>query len=75
METKRNLTDGFHRLSRKERLRRLQELCALSDEDIDVLSGNQPLSLDIAEHLIENVIGYFPIPMGVATNFTIDGRE
>ena len=53
----------------------MQELCALSDEDIDVLSGNQPLSLDIAEHLIENVIGYFPIPMGVATNFTIDGRE
>jgi hydroxymethylglutaryl-CoA reductase len=28
----------------------------------------------LAEHFIENVIGYFQMPMGVATNFVIDGR-
>jgi hydroxymethylglutaryl-CoA reductase len=75
MIKKRRLTEGFHRLSRAERLSRVRELCDLDDDDIDVLSGRNPLSFDIAEHLIENVLGYFPIPLGVATNFTIDGRD
>jgi len=75
MENKRNLTENFHRLTRNERLNRLQEVIGLSDADIDVLSGKTPLPLEIAEHLIENVIGYFPMPLGLATNFTIDGRD
>lgn len=75
METKRHLTEGFHRVSRLERLERVKELCDLNDEDLMVLSGERPFSLDVAEHLIENVIGYFPIPLGVATNFTIDGHD
>jgi len=75
METKRILTEGFHRVSPSERLNRVKELCSLSEEDIAILSGDSPLSLGIAEHLIENVIGYFPLPIGVATNFTIDGRD
>lgn len=71
----RHLTEGFHRLSQGERLRRVQKLCALDPEDVAVLSGERRLPPEIAEHLIENVIGYFPIPLGVATNFTIDGRD
>ncbi len=75
MEIQRQLTEGFHRLSRAERLRRVQSLCELTDQDLAVLSGDRPMSFDIAEHLIENVLGYFSMPMGVATNFTIDGRD
>lgn len=75
METKRHLTEGFHRLTRAERLKRVRDLCGLEADEIDTLSGKKPVSPEIAEHLIENVIGYFPIPMGVATNFTIDGRD
>src|SRR4051812_24376024 len=75
METKRYLTEGFHRLSRADRLERVQELCGLSNDDLNILSGSAPPSTDIAEHLIENALGYFPIPLGVATNFTIDGRD
>jgi hydroxymethylglutaryl-CoA reductase len=75
MENKRHLTEGFHRLSRKERLERVQELCHLSEEEVSALSGESPLSFDVAEHLIENVVGYFSIPLGVATNFTIDGKD
>ncbi|MGK5082766.1 hydroxymethylglutaryl-CoA reductase, degradative [Bdellovibrionota bacterium FG-1] len=75
MESKRHLTERFHRLSRGQRLERVQELCSLTDEDISVLSGERTLPPEIAEHLIENVVGYFPIPLGVATNFTIDGRD
>jgi hydroxymethylglutaryl-CoA reductase len=75
MGKERNLTEGFHRLSQEQRLDIVQSVCNLEDEEIKVLSGETQLPADIAEHLIENVIGYFPIPLGVATNFTIDGRD
>jgi hydroxymethylglutaryl-CoA reductase len=75
MDTRRNLTEGFHRLSRQERLDRIQGICDLSKEDMDVLSGKKPMPYEVAEHLIENVVGYFQIPLGVATNFTIDGKD
>ncbi len=75
MEDKRKLMEGFHRLSRQERLARVRQISQLTDEDIRILSGERALPLDVAEHLIENVVGYFPLPLGVATNFNIDGRD
>jgi hydroxymethylglutaryl-CoA reductase len=75
MEKYRKLTEGFHRLSRIERLARVQVICGLDDEDVRVLSGEKALSPAIAENLIENVVGYFPIPLGIATNFNIDGKD
>jgi hydroxymethylglutaryl-CoA reductase len=75
MENKRHLIEGFHRLTQRQRLARVGELCDLSEEDLNILSGQTPLPTEIAEHLIENVVGYFPIPLGIATNFTIDGRD
>lgn len=75
METQRGLTEGFHRLSQSERLSRVKQLCGLDQKDVDVLSGKSPLPPEVSEHLIENVIGYFPLPLGVATNFTVDGRD
>ncbi len=66
--------EGFHRISRTERLERLARICDLTQEEMQTLSGEKSLSLDVAEHLIENVVGVFPIPMGIATNFRIDGR-
>lgn len=67
--------EGLHRLSRNERLKRVQKFSGLTNLDAQVLSGEIPLPAEIAEHLIENVIGYFPLPLGVATNFRIDGRD
>ena len=71
----RDLTEGFHRLSRQERLNRVQTICGLTNEDLRVLTGETQLSSEVAEHLIENVVGYFPIPLGLATNFKIDEQE
>ncbi len=75
MEAKRKLMEGFHRLSQAERLRRVGKIAGLETEDQKILSGETPLPAEIAENLIENVIGYFPVPLGVATNFNIDGRD
>jgi len=66
---------GFHRVSREERLRRVQSFCDLSDQEMSFLSGETPISPDLAENFIENVVGYFPMPLGMATYFNIDGRD
>ncbi|MEQ1878354.1 MAG: hydroxymethylglutaryl-CoA reductase, degradative [Bdellovibrionia bacterium] len=75
METKIELMEGFHRLSSAERRERLKDICGLTPHELRVLSGEVTLPPEIAENLIENVVGYFPIPLGIATNFNIDGRD
>ncbi len=75
MDETRTMMEGFHRLSREERLRRVQAIAGLSSHEADILSGAIPTPPEVAEHLIENVVGYFSIPLGVATNFNIDGRD
>ncbi|MBC7386133.1 MAG: hydroxymethylglutaryl-CoA reductase, degradative [Cryobacterium sp.] len=72
---RRELLENFHRLTRSERLSRVREFCQLSEHETQILSGEIPFPLEIAEHLIENVVGFFPLPMGVATNFCIDGKD
>jgi hydroxymethylglutaryl-CoA reductase len=44
----------------------------LSDADVAALRAG--LSLDQADHMIENVIGTYSLPMGVAQNFVVNGR-
>lgn len=66
---------GFSKLDRAERLERLRQMGALSREDVTFLSHDaKNMGVDLAEHFIENAIGYFQLPMGVAANFVIDGR-
>lgn len=72
---KQKLMERFHQLTLDERLERVKAISGLSEEDAAILSGKIALPLEVAEHLIENVVGYFPIPLGVATNFQIDGRD
>jgi hydroxymethylglutaryl-CoA reductase len=67
--------ENFHRMSREERLLKLRTVCGLTEEETRILSGETPFPLEVAEHLIENVVGSFPLPIGVATNFRIDGRD
>lgn len=70
-----HLFQGFSKLSRSERLDRLKTMSNLSDDDLEVLDGTQPLDLDLAEHFIENLIGIFPMPLGLAAYFRVDGRD
>lgn len=66
---------GFSKLSREERFQRLLELGAVTQEDIGFLQQGGIKDLNLADKLIENVIGYFQLPLGVATNFNINGRD
>jgi len=65
----------FYKLSRAERLQLLQTETELTDSDLAVLSGEQGLSGDDADHMIENAVGVFGLPLGIARYFKINGRE
>ncbi|MBA3537417.1 MAG: hydroxymethylglutaryl-CoA reductase, degradative [Tatlockia sp.] len=69
------LFQGFSKLAREERFERLVAMGALTAEDIDYLRAGAVQDTVLADKLIENVIGYFQLPLGVATNFFIDGKN
>ncbi|RMF91716.1 MAG: hydroxymethylglutaryl-CoA reductase, degradative [Methanobacteriota archaeon] len=65
---------GFYRLSPEERLKIVKEFSGLSGEETSLLSG-RGLTLEQADRMIENVIGTIEVPVGIATNFLINGRD
>ena len=69
------LSAGFSKLNRKERHQRLLQMGLLTAEDIDMLNAGEGLTPDLAERLVENVIGCFQIPLGIAVNFNIDQQD
>ena len=66
---------GFYRLPIKERLSILAEKAELTSEETELLTSGGGLTMDIADRMIENVIGSISYPMGVAVNFRIDGVD
>ncbi|MFJ5769327.1 hydroxymethylglutaryl-CoA reductase, degradative [Psychrobacillus sp. NPDC093180] len=66
---------GFYRLSTKERFEIVTKGCDLTENEINFLSGEYPLSMELADSMIENVVGQIGIPVGVATNFKINGKD
>lgn len=69
------LFQGFSKLDREERFQRLLDLGAMTPDDVVYLRQGAIQNTNLADKLIENVIGYFQLPLGVATNFCIDGRD
>ncbi|MEM2006165.1 MAG: hydroxymethylglutaryl-CoA reductase, degradative [Sulfolobales archaeon] len=66
---------GFYKLSLEERVKAVKEFAELTDEEVVLLRRVGRLGLDVADKMIENVIGTFELPYGVAVNFLINGRE
>ncbi len=67
---------GFSKLTRKERFTRLIMMGVLKKEDVAAIQKtNCIFENDLAEKFIENSLGYFMLPIGVATNFNINGKD
>ena len=66
---------SFSILSPSERRRILKKVAGLTEEEIEALSLPGSLSLDMADRMIENVVGLIPVPIGIASGFLINGRE
>jgi len=65
---------GFYKLSFKKRLKVLEGFAGLNKEEIKILSNRGALG-EIGERMIENVVGTMPLPLGIATNFLINGKD
>ena len=66
---------GFFKLSVEERMKEVAEFCTLTPEEQAILKEADSLDMDKADHMIENVIGRFTLPMGVGINFVINGKD
>jgi len=64
---------GFYLLSVEERIKLIAEKSKLTNEEVEAL--NSGISLELADAMVENVIGHISIPLGVAANFKVNGKE
>lgn len=64
---------GFYKLPIKERLEFVKTFSNLSEEEVEILSSS--LDLKTADRMIENVLGTFDLPIGLALNFLINDRD
>ncbi len=66
---------GYRNKTPKERLAALSAATGLSAKDADLLGNPAALPIELANGMIENVVGTFQLPLGIATNFLINGRD
>ncbi len=64
---------GFYNLTLDERRAQLADAADLPLSDL--LPFNSLLPTDIASHMVENVVGTFSLPLGIALNFQVNGRD
>ncbi|MDH5690564.1 MAG: hydroxymethylglutaryl-CoA reductase, degradative [Candidatus Bathyarchaeota archaeon] len=66
---------GFYKLTPKERMKYVKDFADLTDEEVKILQSTGSLEMELADRMIENVVGTFPLPLGIAMNFLINGRD
>ena len=72
-DEKSSLVSGFYKLSIDDRRAVVKRFAALSDEESALFAS--PLDLPTADRMIENVIGTFELPLGLAVNFRINTKD
>ena len=66
----------FFEKSRKDRLDSVRNFANLSDDDLATLENSEGgISFEKADKMVENAIGTFSLPLGIATNFKINGKD
>src|SRR3990170_1798977 len=75
MKAKTSQLPGFYKLNPKDRVQLVKEFADLTDEEVKTLQSTGSLDLDLANRMIENVVGAFPVPLGIAVNFLINKRD
>lgn len=66
---------GFYKLPVKDRLARLREAGKISAEDEGLLLDGDALKMEVADRMIENVVGRFHLPFAVVPGFLVNGKE
>jgi hydroxymethylglutaryl-CoA reductase len=66
---------GFFKLSIPERISQIAQRAGLDEADLLFLSQSEHLPVHTANHMIENCIGTFELPLGLAMNLRVDGVD
>ncbi|KRC86015.1 3-hydroxy-3-methylglutaryl-coenzyme A reductase [compost metagenome] len=66
---------NFRALTPAQRLAHVAQVTGLTDEEIALVAQPGALPVPRADGMIENVIGTFELPFGVAGNFQVNGRD
>jgi hydroxymethylglutaryl-CoA reductase len=73
------LTDSsipkFHEKTRNEKLGILELFSNLSKEDIEIIRNEGGINFEQANNMVENAIGTISYPLGISTNFKINGTD
>jgi hydroxymethylglutaryl-CoA reductase len=65
---------GFYKLTLAERVDTVGDWAGLTDEERQILAGTG-LQPSQADHMIENVVGTYELPLGIAVNFKVNGKD
>jgi len=74
IDYRRVATLNFSKLSQKERMYYLKNAANLTEQEARILQAGK-IELEAADRMIENVVGTIQIPIGIATNFVINGKK
>ncbi len=75
MMTQSSRLAGFYNLALEERVERVARWSELTEVETNVLRGAMGLDVTRADQMIENVVGLYSLPLGVAVNFAVNGRD
>ena len=73
--SKTSAISGFYKLSPAERMKLVKEFAELTDEEAKLLANTGSLEMGQVDHMVENVIGVFPEPLGIGVNFQINQKD
>ena len=65
---------GFYKLPLSERLDIVADFAGLNEDEKEMMAG-RGLDANQADMMIENTLGTFELPLGVAVNFLINGKD
>ncbi|HEY0579494.1 MAG TPA: hydroxymethylglutaryl-CoA reductase, degradative [Candidatus Nitrosocosmicus sp.] len=65
----------FRSMNQEERLDHIKKKTNLDDKEIALFSNTSIFNFDEINKMIENAIGIFQIPLGIANNFVINDKE
>lgn len=68
-------TRKFFEKSRKERLDVVEKIAHLTKQEREILESSDGIGFEQADKMVENAIGTFSFPLGIATNFLINKKE
>lgn len=66
---------GFYKKSPEERMALVKEFADLNEEEAEAIANTGGTPMAVIDRMIENVIGTFDLPMGIAVNFKVNGTD